>query len=140
MTILIEISIHFICLLPTIFEVYDDRNGDKHSDSLDITIRGWNFLIYPLIAWAVIWVCFGYNPHSFIQIVILSVTMFTLLFDYIIAYVLYRRKVISDPRWWQKINKTSWPDNWTPWVEIGWQWRMIVKVLIFIGGEIIYWL
>lgn len=148
MNILIEILIHLICLIPTAEEVYNDRNGDKHSDNWNIfsNRNNWDIfrrclacIAYPAAAWYISkWL--KYHEHSFLQIVTLCVTMFILLFDYTVAYVLYRRKIISDPRWWQKINKTSWPDNWAPWVKIGWKWRMAVKVLIFIGGEIIYWL
>lgn len=126
-------------MIALISEVWNDRNGDLHKGA-DIIVRAALLIIEAFIL--------HLNLHKpFIDSLILSTAFFFLLFDYLIAYVLIRNKVI-EPRigytWFNYQAKSGVVDNipfWkrlNPWVKLG--VRVVVfitAILIFILGDIL---
>lgn len=82
--------IAFLCLLPTAWELYNDRNGENKKGKLKDTAV---FLVVTgLIAGLSYWL--GQRPVSAILLILGIRVMF---FDYLINVVLYKRKVIEKP-------------------------------------------
>ncbi len=134
MTILYTILAVGILTLPTVFEVYNDRHGDfdKKTDILLRVLLGV--------------VCGGFNHTMGLQFLIafnLSMAIFFLVFDYIIAYTLIKNGTLEPPRgvryhWFRYTAKDGFVDNvpnWkyaNPWLKLG------IRVLYFTGSLILY--
>lgn len=136
---MIRFLIEFCCvvlLLTPFWELYDDRNGDDHkAKNDDWVLRGLLMVLSSVAVWFI-----GYHwelhNHNFFQAFILSFTMFAVFFPYLVNMVLYKRGVISDPKWWSHLSKTAIPDKWIYFIH--WIPRMIMYLIILALGIRLY--
>lgn len=111
-------------MIATLFEAWQDRNGDTNK-SQDVWIRALLFVLEgALIKWA-----FGGNVFLAIN---LSVAFFFLVFDYLITVILYRNGVITSPAWFSYLGKSSKVDKIPIWKSIGPYGRLFVKLFYFL--------
>lgn len=121
-----------ITLLPTLFEIWQDRNGetakDKYKDGF--------YLIVVAIGIGGASHFFGQNMVS---VLLLILAWRILIFDYTITVLLYSRGVIESPdaaKWWNYTGKTSKWDRLTG--RVHWGIRMALRALIFAGAVVYY--
>lgn len=129
---MIELIHQLILGSPTAVEIIEDRKGDSHKDMGDIIARGLLVLTMGVLS-SVLHAIYDGNIYLFYQwvpeCIAMSTAYFVLLFDY--GVNIAQRKVTERNNWWSHLNTKSWPDNWKPWIAIGWEWRMIVRVILF---------
>lgn len=136
---MIELIHHLLLASPTATEIIDDRKGDPHKDKKDITVRIFLVVVLSLLSaalhsmttgdWSEFWWWLS-------KCVCMSTAYFVLFFDY--GVNIAQRDVTERKEWWLHLNSKSWPDNWKPWIAIGWEWRMVIKVLLF-GLAVLYY-
>lgn len=124
---MIEIIHQLLLASPTAIEIINDRNGDAHKDYRDLVFRTIMIIVMSFASsllhdWRLF---YQWLPEC----LAMSVAYFVLFFDYGVNMV--QRDETERRDWWNYLNKTTWPDNWKPWVTIGWEWRMVVKVIFF---------
>lgn len=133
---MIELIHQLILAAPTIAEVIDDRNGDSHKTNTDFIVRAIITVAASLISAVIHALYEGNFFHWLIKCFILSSCYFITFFPYAVNYV--QRSMTEDPRWYDHLNDTSWPDNWGPWRRMHWEWRMVILVCLF-GGAVLYY-
>lgn len=121
---------YFLCLLPTAWEVFDDRKGEtKKGKRRDAFITLAMCLALAMLS-------------NFMQLPWYSVAMVLvwrfLLFDYAINYVLNRNEVIHAPKWWDYSGKTAAFDKWNVWENLNWVLKAVIKVAVFIAASWVY--
>lgn len=107
-------------MIATLFETWNDRHGDlnKRADLV------WRVILILAEAGLLAWVL--HKP--FIDSILLSSAIFFMTFDYLVAYVLIKNKVVEPRRgttytWWTYTAKKGFFDNiglWrrlSPWVK-----------------------
>lgn len=105
-------------MIALIWEVWNDKDGDFNKGN-DIFVRLFLFLME---AMALVLI----TPWHFVACFMLSIAINFLTFDYIIAYVLIRNKVVEVPgaHWFSYMGKSGVVDNlkfWrglNPWVKL----------------------
>jgi len=122
----------FVCLTPTLIELWNDKDGESKKDKVLDTI--WLLVAVVVIAGGAWWL--GYRPLPVIGLII---GWRILLFDYLINIILYRRKVIQNPGaefWFSYTGQTARWDKLIskvhPWV------RLIVRLIVFSVSLIIF--
>lgn len=138
---MIEIIYQLILMVPTGVEIIDDKRGDSHTNRRDLLIRvlltlGAAFVtafIHGALAksFPVMW-------EYFPKCLALSVGYFIGFFNYAVNIV--QRRVTEDYKWWDHLsnNPNVFPDNNKLWRRIGWKWRMVVSLGLFIASLIYY--
>lgn len=117
-------------MIATIFEAWQDRNGDKNKTT-DVWLRVLLFVLEgALIKWT-----FGGNVFLAIN---LSMAFFFLVFDYLITAILYRNGVITSPAWFSYLGRSSKVDGIKIWKSIGPYGRLFVKVFYFLVSIWLY--
>ena len=123
-------------MIAAIWEVYNDRHGDLNK-SQDVLIRCALLLIETLILHFI----FG---KPLFDCFLLSVAVFTFVFDYAIGYVLIKNKVVEPRRgtsysWFTYTAKKGFFDNiplWkkaNPWVKFAIKLSfLIIAVVVFV--------
>lgn len=122
-------------MVATLWETFNDRHGDLNK-AFDVFIR--------VLLFTAEGVALHFIFHKPLQdCIILSASVFFLTFDYLIAYVLIRNKVVEPRRgttytWFVYTAKKGAVDNihfWkrmNPWVKLG------VRVVVFIAAILIF--
>lgn len=129
---MIQFLIETLCILllsiPLFWEVFDDGHGDQHVKGADDWIlRGLLMLVCSVAVWFI-----GYywrlHDHVFIEAFVLSFFIFLSIFPYLVNIRMYRRKVISDPKWWSYLSSSrkAKPDGWQWWRHTPWPLRMLM--------------
>ena len=111
-----------ICAIPTIWEIWNDRNGETAKDKIrDVLITS---ILYAIIMIALWWV----NETHPLKSLALMLGIRVAFFDYAIQYVLIKRGVIHG-HWFTYSGKTSWFDRKVSKVN---SWlRLAVRVILF---------
>lgn len=112
-----EIFSLLVLSTPVIWELFNDRKGDKHPNN-DWLIRG----LIMLAASALVSV--GTGRH-FLQALAMSFGIFSLVFPYLYN-ILNRKKP-----WYSYLSTTAIPDKWTYWAGTAWYGRMFILLVIF---------
>lgn len=124
-----KIAIAFLCLLPTAWELYNDRNGENKKGKIKDTAV--LLVVTGLIAGLSYWL--GQSPVSAILLIFGIRVMF---FDYAINVILYKRKVIEKPgseKWFSYVGEsTYWWDQLV--VKVHPVTRFVVRVVVFTGS------
>lgn len=130
-----KIAIAFLCLLPTAWELYNDRNGENKKGKIKDTAV--LLVVTGLIAGLSYWL--GESPVSAILLIFGIRVMF---FDYLINIILYKRKVIEKPgaeKWFSYMGEsTHWYDQLVE--KIDWRIRIITRSITLILTIIYYFL
>lgn len=130
-----KIAIAFFCLLPTAWELYNDRNGENKKGKIKDTAV--LLVVTGLIAGLSYWL--GESPVSAILLIFGIRVMF---FDYLINIILYKRKVIEKPgaeKWFSYMGEsTHWYDQLVE--KIDWRIRIITRSITLILTIIYYFL
>ena len=119
-----EILAISLLLIPTIWELWDDRKGDSNH-SFDIFVRiGWVVLsaIYP-------W----YIGHSYWASIFMAGGIFTIAFDYLENILNLRRR-----DWFSFLGTTAKMDENKWWLKIGAWNRFYIRVGVFAGALVWY--
>lgn len=117
-------------LIPTIWEVYNDRNGEsKRGKVIDavIVVIMWSALSYAfLLLFSV----------PVVSSVVLMAGIRVMLFDYAVQYVLIKRHIIKG-HWFTYTGKTAMWDKMIakikPWL------RFAIRVALF-AGSVVFWI
>lgn len=114
----------FVTLLPTLFEVWNDRNGEGKKSKVKDGI--WLVVGSALIAGGAWWL--GYRPLPVIGLIL---GWRVLIFDYLTHIFLKEfSKSHENIEWWSYTGKTTyWWDQLI--AKISWKLRLAVRVLIF---------
>lgn len=116
--------------LPTLYAVYEDRNGDKHPN------HDWTYiLVIMVICSTVVALTDDRTTYwlSFVRAFLMSFSIYVLLFNWLINYVLWKRGVVElrkGVKWYNHFNKTSWPDRWMVWNTARWWQRVFIQLLV----------
>lgn len=118
-----------LCIIPTLWEIWDDRNGETKKDKTrDFLIA---VIMYSVIALANWWI---FETHP-LKSLALTFAFRLLVFDYAIAYVLIKRGVIVG-NWFSYTGKTARWDKLiarvNPWL------RFAARVVLF--AAVLWWL
>jgi hypothetical protein len=126
-------AVAFLLLLgPIGWEQWNDRNGDDHSDSADILIRGGLMVSAALMAWLI-------AGRNFWAALLLSASLHFLIFDYWIAYKLERNDVIKPgSSWFRYVGKSSDFDQESAWVKVGPWGRLIARLAVALPALVFY--
>ena len=122
-------------IVPTVAELIDDRNGDKHPNN-EIYWRGALMVVMSALA-AVVSPMLGFGA-DFLRSLLLTVGIFVFFFPYLINIVLYKRGVISNPKWWNHLSDTAWPDKHPWWKGTPWYARLFVVAWILAVTAVLY--
>lgn len=142
--IAIEVLAFALLCIPLVWETWNDRNGDAH-----VSRVGWNkdvqmlskrvdvyarFIIAGVAAYAN-----TFLGHSIIASIFMCGAIHFLFFDYIVAYILIKNRVIDHVynRWWSVLGSKGF-DNFDWWKGKSWQVRMAIKIAVFIIACVIY--
>lgn len=122
-------------MIATIWEVWNDRHGDLNKGA-DVLIR---LILFGIEALILHWIFDKPHPDS----LLLSAAIFFFTFDYAIAYVLIRNKVI-EPRigggytWFSYTGKKGFFDNIGIWKKAGPWLKFSVKLVVLITAIVIW--
>lgn len=122
-------------MIATIWEVYNDRRGDKNK-GFDVLIR---MILFTLEAY-ILHLIFD---KSVLVSLVIPFAVFFLTFDYVIAYVLIKNGTVEPPRgekyhWFSYKSKSGVIDSlliWgvmNPWLKLG------VRLVVFIAAVLIF--
>lgn len=125
-----EIICFVILFAPYLWEVIDDRHGDLNK-KIDVL---WRVLI-GAAASLFVWVMTG---HSLWATGFMCFAIFFLLFDYTIAAVLIRNKVIAAKDWFGYMGKKGITDNIGWWRDMKPGWRFAVRFAVFAIALVFY--
>ena len=113
------------CIFPTLWELYDDRNGEtvkgKRRDFYLVSIGSIGIAVVNLILFDIRVTCS--------LLLILGIRM--LIFDYIINILLFTNGVSQSGKWFEYVGKTAKFDQRDFWLRIGRWGRFSVRVLAF---------
>lgn len=131
---LLESFCIFILCLPTLYAVWEDRNGDVHpnNDLVIITLIG-------LVAASCVGLMRGnsfWNDNF--KGAFLSFCIFVSIFPYLMNIVHLKRGVTYNKVWWNHLSKTAWPDRLPTWRNLHWTLRMLFYALVLFTGIITY--
>lgn len=132
---LLETICILILSISTAWSLWNDRNGDVHPNHDLVTIS----LLDVLAAVAVALI----NRKTFfwldfLRALVLGWAMYVALFPYLVNWMLYKRGVIHDKRWFDHLSTTAWPDRLKIWRETPWYGRMFFCLIILGIGIGIY--
>lgn len=138
---MIELLYQLIMTVPTDVEIIGDRKGDPHTNRRD-------FIIRVILTLSVTFVCafiHGAYVKSFDEMYRFFPRCFAVTVGYFVGFFNYgvniaQRRLTDDYKWWDHLNDSSWPDNWELWRRIGWKWRMVISLGIFVAAELYYFL
>lgn len=125
-----------ILTLPYFWEASDDRLGDFNKRR-DVWIRGVLTLCVSLVNtilnarnWVV---CLATSLN-------LSVAWFFMFFDYTIAWILIRNKIVEGRgvSWFDYLGKVGRVDNWTPWRGLSQAKHFWIRVAYLAAAVILY--
>lgn len=117
-------------LLPVAWEVWNDRNGD-FDKVRDVLVRAVLCLYSGILLYFI-------EDFRFLFGALLAASVHFLLFDYIIVYVLKRRKIIDqNAKVFSYLGKTSELDGNSVWIRLGPWGRLITRLAFFIPTLII---
>jgi hypothetical protein len=80
----LEIFCILVLMIPMIWELWDDRNGDDHVKNDDWILRGLLMAVCAVFVFII-------NPlHNFFQGILLSIGIFAFAFPWLINYILFK--------------------------------------------------
>lgn len=117
-------------LLPTVWEVYNDRNGEskrgKVKDALIVAV------IWIVISGGFLWLL----GTPIVSSIVLLIGIRVMFFDYAVQYVLIKRHIITG-HWFSYTGKTARWDKMiakiNPWL------RFAIRVVVF-AGAVAFWI
>lgn len=120
-----------ILCVPTIWEVFNDRKGDFNK-SFDVLFR----IVTMLLASWTVSENFGFNFFASLN---LSLAIFFLFFDYVIAYVLIRNGTLEPPKgvkyhWFTYQAKSGVIDNLKFWKSLKPAIKLGIRIAYFTGA------
>ncbi len=121
-----EVLAIVLLTIPTVWELFDDRNGDNNH-AFDVFVRvGWVVLtaIYP---W---WI-----GHSYFASIAMAGGIFVISFDYLENIINLRRK-----DWFSFLGTSSKQDKIKWWREMKPLNRFLIRVSVFTLTSVWYWL
>lgn len=133
-----EIFFILILTVPTIYAVWEDRNGDEHPN------HDWvGILVVMVICSLVVGFIDGRMSFAmdFIRALCLSIAIYVLLFNWLIGYVLWKRGVIElkpGKKWYNHYSKTAIPDKWMIWNTARWWQKLFFQILIAMWPAAVY--
>jgi len=109
---------------PYVWECFNDRNGDPNK-KIDVLYRAALMLFAGIL-------CHIFIGVMFYKGAILSGAIHFQLFDYTIAYILIKRKIIETPgaTWYNTLGKKGTIDSLNIWKRFSPHARMIVRVCV----------
>ena len=130
--ILREVAALLLLFIPTVWEQWNDRNGDDHSNKADLYARAGLVLSAAFLTWIV-------SGHSFGAALALCAAIHFLIFDYWVAYRLESNGVIKPgSSWFRYVGKSSDFDQRSAWVKAGPWGRLAARVAVFIIAIFFY--
>lgn len=122
-------------MIATIWESWSDRNGDLNK-SADVVIR----VILLVIEGVILRLIFN---KPFVDSLLLSTAIFFFFFDYLVAYVLIRNKVIEPRRgttytWWTYTAKKGVFDNLKFWRNMKPTTKFFVRLGVLVLATLIF--
>ena len=127
----LEIFCILLLILPTVWELINDRKGDAHPNN-DWMYRG---LLMLLASGAVAII---HPEKNFIQCFLLSFGVFAFFFTYLVNIVHLCYGVTEDRKWWNHLSKNAFPDNIQMWADTPWYGRMFILAVILLVGIKLY--
>lgn len=129
---------YILTLLPLIWEVYNDRNGDAHISRglLELPSKKVDILVRVLIATIVALINFFVFDEALFKSVFLCVAVHFLLFDYIIAFILIKKGIIKGH--WFSYMGSKGIDNYKSWKNVPPIIKLVIRITIFGIANYIY--
>lgn len=115
---------------PLLWEIPDDAHGDLNKKR-DVVIR-------VMIAVASAFLNWVFGLSEIWSALLLSLAIHFLIFDYWIAYLLVKNKVIRSQEWFNVIGKKGVWDNIGWWNALGGWGKLAVRVIVFTMSLIAY--
>lgn len=125
-----EIICFLILFSPYVWEVLNDRYGDLDK-KLDVALR----IAIDTVASIV---CWYFTGHSLFAAGLMCFAIFFLLFDYTIAAILVKNKVIRPSQWFSYMGESGDIDNIPWWRNMNPWWRFAIRFSVFAVTLIIY--
>jgi hypothetical protein len=129
---LLTILLILLLTVPTLWALWDDRNGDKHPNHdlvmvtvLTFIVSTFTALINPL---TIYWL-------DLLRGVVLAGAIYVSVFPYAVNYMLIKRGVINTRnKWYNHLSKTAWPDRTGWWQATPWFGRMFFAAVILLAA------
>lgn len=125
-----EIICFLILFAPYVWEVLNDRYGDLDK-KLDVALRIAIGTVASIICWY-------FTGHSFFAAGFMCFAIFFLLFDYTIAAILVKNKVIRPSKWFEYMGESGDIDNIQWWRSMNPYLRFATRFAVFAVALIIY--
>src|SRR5688572_21076350 len=126
-----------LCLLfgPYIWEIMNDKRGDFNT-KFDTWFRALLMAIVATINTAMNELTFRY----FLKSLNMSFAIFFLLFDYTIAFLLIKNKIVElkGAYWFTYLSKLKKVDTWQPWQSLDPWTRLMIRAAYFVLALLIY--
>lgn len=122
-------------MIATIYEVINDRFGDKNK-GFDVFIR---MILFTLEAY-ILHLIFD---KSVLVSLVIPFAVFFLVFDYWIAYVLIKNRIVEPPvgekyHWFSYVAKKGWFDNLSFWRDTEPGFKLGMRIGFFIAAILIF--
>lgn len=124
--------------LPLIWELWNDRNGDSHISRgfIKLPSKKVDVIVRVILAFLVSLINYILYDKEIIKSISLSGAIHFLCFDYLIAYILIKRKIIKG-KWWSYMGSKGM-DNIKLWKNIKPQYKFLIRLTIFVTILIFY--
>lgn len=120
---------------PTVWELMNDAHGD-HNKRFDIKVRAALMAGVALVNSAIN----DWRLVFFLVSLNLSLAFFFMFFDYTIAMLLMKNKVVEGGRgrWYDYLSKVKKVDNWKTWAGLDYWTRFMIRFAYFSGSVVLY--
>lgn len=116
---ILELLAFILLLSPLVWELITDARGDFDKRA-DLLVRGVIAAISATLAYVL-------TERNILAAFNLSVALHFMLFDYLVAIILYNNGIINDTRWFSKLGKSGVIDRLLFWVKAGKWGRFFIR-------------
>ena len=120
-----EIIALILLTVPTVWELWDDRNGDFNK-KIDVWIRGALIVVFSMFAFLI-------SLRNIVGCMALSAGIHFMFFDYGIAYILGHVK-----DWFSYLGEKGFVDNISFWKGMKPKYRFVVRLVVFVFSIMLY--
>lgn len=134
--IILELFAFTVLCSALIHELANDAHGDNNK-KMDVFVRG----IICIASGTFVWIAGVYHliyDHGLWQSILMAIAIFIMFFDYMIAYILIKNKVIVG-HWFTYMGISSGVvDRYKPWSSIPPIIKLVIRAAIFFTSLAIY--
>lgn len=127
----LEILSFITLLIPTLYEAWNSRRGDKHPNHDLIRVGLLSLIVSGIV------IIFNHRVN-FVQVIVLSLADFALFFPYLVNVLQMKFIPNHKIKWYDHLSKTAIPDKWEQWNQLNWIIRLLMVLIIFSGAIKLY--